>query len=163
MPLVYADTSALFAFFHPRDEFSEVVTAAVRSASPDFIYWSFLRFELRHCLRQARTDPDGTTAWNALRASERTQARLRWQPELRCESVLEAADELSAERALTSGAGTADFLHVAAARRLHLLGGIDEFWTCDSDQAQLAARVGLKVRHFRPKPPPARRGRVVSR
>jgi hypothetical protein len=25
MPLVYADTSALFAFFHPRDEFSQVV------------------------------------------------------------------------------------------------------------------------------------------
>jgi hypothetical protein len=40
MPLVYADTSALFAFFHPRDEFSQVVTDAVLQGVPDFDYWS---------------------------------------------------------------------------------------------------------------------------
>ena len=54
MPLVYADTSALFAFFHPRDEFSQVVTDAVLRSAPDFVYWSFLRYELRHNLRQSR-------------------------------------------------------------------------------------------------------------
>jgi hypothetical protein len=48
------------------------VTAAATKASPDFVYWSFLRYELRHNLRQARSDSDGTVAWNALRASERT-------------------------------------------------------------------------------------------
>jgi hypothetical protein len=33
----------------------------------------------------------------------------------------------SAQSALASKAGSADFLHVAAARRLHLLSGLDEF------------------------------------
>src|SRR2546422_11066052 len=89
MPLVYADTSALFAFFHPKDEFTDIVTEAVRRYSPDFVYWSFLRYELRHNLRQARTDRYGELAWKALRASERTQARLRWHPELKCDSILE--------------------------------------------------------------------------
>lgn len=148
MPLVYADTSALFAFFHPRDEFTQAVTAAARQVSPDFVYWPLLRYELRHNLRQARTDSYGTVAWNALKAAERTHARMRWTSELRTESVVEAADELSAERALESNAGSADFIHVAAARRLHLLNGLDEFWTCDGDQARLAGMVGLNVRLF---------------
>jgi hypothetical protein len=44
MPLVYADSSVLFAHFHPRDEFSKVVDAAVQKDSPDFVYWAFLRW-----------------------------------------------------------------------------------------------------------------------
>lgn len=148
MPLVYADTSALFAFFHPRDEFSALLMEAVRRTSSDFVYWSFMRFELRHNLRQARVDADGETAWKALRAAERTQARLRWQPDLKCESVLESADEYSAQRALDFAAGSADFLHVAAARRLNLLSGIDAFWTCDEQQSKVAKAAGLKVRLF---------------
>jgi hypothetical protein len=51
---------------------------AAMKVAPDFIYWAFLRYELRHNVRQARTDKYGALAWNALRASERTQARLRW-------------------------------------------------------------------------------------
>ena len=148
MPIVYADTSALFAFFHPRDEFSLLVTDAVRKHSVDFIYWSFLRYELRHNLRKARVNSDGESAWRALRAAERTQARLRWQPDLKCESVLEAADELSARQVLGSGAGSVDFVHVAAAGRLILLAGIDAFWTCDEAQASLAKSAGLKILFF---------------
>ncbi len=56
MPLVYADTSALFAFFHPKDQFSAVLKDAVQRHSPDFVYWSCMRYELRHNLRQARVD-----------------------------------------------------------------------------------------------------------
>jgi predicted nucleic acid-binding protein len=148
MPLVYADTSALFAFFHPRDEFSPLLMDAAMKAGPDFVYWSFLRYELRHNLRQARTDADGETAWAALRSAERTQARLRWQPDLKCETVLESADEFSAQHASAFGAGSADFLHVAAARRLNLLSGLDSFWTCDQQQAEIAHAAGLKVRLF---------------
>jgi predicted nucleic acid-binding protein len=148
MPLVYADTSALFAFFHPRDEFAPLILRAVHRQSPDFIYWSLLRYELRHNLRQARLDPDGETAWNALRAAERTQTRLRWHPDLKCDSVLEAADELSAKHVLDFPAGAADFLHVAAARRLHLLSGLDLFWTCDAEQSEAAKAAGLPVRLF---------------
>jgi len=148
MPLVYADTSALFAFFHPKDEFAAVVTEAVRRDSPDFVYWSFLRYELRHNLRQTRVDSYGELAWRALRAAERTQARLRWQADLKCESVLEAADELSSERALEFSAGSADFLHVAAARRLHLLSGVTAFWTCDQQESKAAKAAGLRVRLF---------------
>jgi hypothetical protein len=57
--LVYADSSALYAYLHPNDDFSFVVDRAVREKSPDFIYWSFLRFELRHNLRMARGDRPG--------------------------------------------------------------------------------------------------------
>jgi predicted nucleic acid-binding protein len=148
MPLVYADTSALFAFFHPKDAFSVLLTEAVRRLSPDFVYWSFLRYELRHNLRQSREDPNGEVAWKALRAAERTQARLRWQPDMKCDSVLEAADELSGQHARRFSAGSADFLHIAAARRLHHLFGIDEFWTCDDEQSKAVKASGLKVRLF---------------
>jgi predicted nucleic acid-binding protein len=148
MALVYADTSTLFAFFHPRDLFADVITDAVLKKPIDFAYWSFLRYEVRHVLRTSRTDVSGEAAWTALRASERTQARLRWQPDLRIDSIIEAADEISADLALEFPAGAADFLHVAAARRLHLLAGIDAFWTCDELQAKAARAVGLKVRLF---------------
>ena len=148
MPLVYADTSALFASFHPKDQFSALLTQTIRKLLPDFVYWSFMRYELRHNLRQARVDSYGEVAWRALRAAERTQARLRWQPDLKCDSVLESAEELSAQRALEFSAGSADFLHVAAARRLHLLSGIDEFWTCDAQQSRAAKAAGLRVRLF---------------
>lgn len=147
-PLVYADTSALFAFFHPRDEFSVVLAEAVRKVSPDFVYWSFMRYELRHNLRQARVDSDGEVAWRALRAAERTQARLQWQPDLKCDAVLDAADELSGRHALEFFAGSADFLHVAAAKRLHFLSGLQEFWTCDAKQSKAAKAAGLRIRLF---------------
>ena len=148
MPLIYADTSALFAFFHPKDAFSAAVTTAALRFSPDFVYWTFLRYELRHNLRQARGDSDGEAAWKALRAAERTQARLRWQPELKCDSILEAADELSSKSAAQFYAGGSDFLHISAAVRLRHLCGFDEFWTCDSEQAKAAKSAGLKVRLF---------------
>jgi predicted nucleic acid-binding protein len=148
MALVYADTSALFAFFHPGDEFSEVLMQAAQKHSPDFVYWSFLRFELRHNLRQARGDSDGEAAWKALRAAERTHARLRWQADLKCDSILEAAEQLSSERASEFAAGSADFIHVCAARRAESREGIDAFWTCDGEQAKAARAAGLKARLF---------------
>lgn len=148
MPLVYADSSVLFACFHPRDEFSALVDAAVQRASPDFVYWPFLRFELRHNLRLSRVDSDGEVAWRALRAAERTAARLRWQAELVLDKMLDAAEELSADKSSQFDCGSADYLHVAAARRLNLLNGIDEFWTCDTAQSGLAKAAGLKTRLF---------------
>jgi|SRR5436190_18995377 len=148
MGLVYADTSALFSYFHPKDEFAPLVTEAARKHSPDFVYWSFLRYELRHNIRQSRIDEYGEVAWKAVRVAEKTQARLRWQPDLKCESLIESADEFSAQNALKYGAGSADFLHVAAARRLASVTVIDEFWTCDSEQASLARAIGVGVRFF---------------
>jgi len=149
MPLVYADTSALFAVFYPADEFAQFVSNAVEKTPTDFAYWDYLRFELRHNLRRMRGDEDGEAAWAALRAAERTQARLRWQGDLKCQSVLEAVDELSAEHARDFSAGSGDLIHIAAARRLHLLSGIDGFWTCDDQQAKAAKAAGLKVRLFK--------------
>jgi predicted nucleic acid-binding protein len=150
MPLVYADSSVLFAYFHPRDEFSVIVDVAVQKLSPDFLYWSFLRFELRHNLRICRVDTDGEVAWRALRAAERTTSRLRWQADLAVERVLDAAEELSADKSSQFNCGSADYLHVAAARRLNLLNGLDEFWTCDAIQVALAKAAGLKTRLFLP-------------
>lgn len=158
MPLVYADTSALFAWFYPKDEFSNLVDRATQADAPDFVYWPWLRFELRHNLRQARGDRHGETAWSALRAAERTQARLRWQPELTAGRILESAEELSAERAPAFPCGAVDVVHVAAARRLHLLAGLDAFWTCDAAQAALAKTAGLPTRLFALKHPPAQAG-----
>jgi len=149
MPLVYADSSALFAYLHPNDEFSVVVDAAVQKDLPDFVYWPWLRYELRHNLRMARTDADGEVAWQALRASEKTAARLRWQDELTADKMLDAAEELSTEKARGIVCGSGDYLHVAAARRLNLLSGLDEFWTCDAAQAKLARDAGLKTRLFK--------------
>jgi predicted nucleic acid-binding protein len=148
MPLVYADSSVLFAYFHPYDEFSAVVDAAVQKHSPDFVYWPFLRFELRHNLRLSRVDSDGEVAWRALRVAEKTAARLRWHPELTADKMLDAAEELSADKSSKFGCGSGDYLQVAAARRLNLLNGIDEFWTCDQAQAGLAEAAGLKTRLF---------------
>jgi predicted nucleic acid-binding protein len=148
MPLVYSDSSVLFAYFHPKDEFSVAVDRAVRKDCADFVYWPFLRFELRHNLRLSRVDSDGEVAWRALRAAEKTAARLRWQSELTADKMLDAAEELSAEKSGKFGCGSADYLHVAAARRLKLLNGIDEFWTCDIAQAALAKAAGLKTRLF---------------
>ena len=91
-------------------------------------------------------DPYGEVAWSALRAAERTQARLRWQPDLKCDSILEAAEEFSGARAREFNAGSADFLHIAAARRLHHLFGLEEFWTCDEEQSKAVKVAGLKVR-----------------
>jgi predicted nucleic acid-binding protein len=156
MPLVYADTSALFAYLHPDDEFSAVVDAAVQKNSPDFVYWPFLRYELRHNIRLARIDADGEVAWQALRAAEKTAARLRWQGELTADKMLDAAEELSAGHAAELACGAGDVLHVAAARRTSLISGLDEFWTCDTDQACLARIVGLKTRLFELKNPARR-------
>ena len=151
MPLVYADSSVLFAYFHPCDEFSFTVDRAVQKAAPDFIYWPFLRFEVRHNLRMSRVDSDGEVAWRALRAAESTASRLRWQTELTADKMLDAAEELSADKVSKFGCGSVDYLHVAAARRLNLLNGIDEFWTCDIMQAGLARAAGLKTRLFESK------------
>ncbi len=148
MRLVYADSSVLFAYFHPCDEFSSLVDLAVQKDPPDFVYWPFLRFELRHNLRMSRVDSEGEVAWRALRAAERTASRLRWQSELTADKMLDAAEEMSAEKVGLFDCGSGDYLHVAAARRLNLLDGIDEFWTCDITQAGLAKAVGLKTRLF---------------
>src|SRR5437870_7801295 len=124
MALVYADTSALFSYFHPKDQYAEVVTEAARKHSPDFVYWSYMRYELRHNIRQSRIDAYGEIAWKAVRSAEKTQSRLRWQPDLKCEALLEAAEDLSAQNALSCSAGSADFLHVAAAYRLFSIMGL---------------------------------------
>lgn len=146
--LAYADTSALLAYFYPNDAFTFAVMTAAQRKAPDFVYWSFLRFEVRHNLRMARGDSNGEIAWRALRAAEKTAARLRWQDELTVDKVMDAAEELSAEKALETNSGSSDIIHVAAARRIYLLSGLDEFWTCDKQQALLAKAVGLKTRLF---------------
>ena len=147
MALIYADTSVLFAYFYPRDVFSTAVTEVARAAAVDFVYWPMLRLELRHNLRLWNVDRDGATAWAALRAGEKTAARLRWQ-NLSADDLIDAADELSAEK--KPACGTADILHIVAARRMLRLSELDEFWTCDETQAALAKQVGLATRLFKP-------------
>jgi len=72
---------------------------------------------------------------------------------LTADKVLDAAEELSADKSMKFDCGSADYLHVAAARRLKLLNEIGEFWTCDAAQAALAKAASLDTRLFHLKHP----------
>jgi len=49
---IYADTSALIAWFNPADEFAPAVTSWCRERAPEFSWNPLLRNELRHNLRR---------------------------------------------------------------------------------------------------------------
>ncbi len=139
---IYADTSALIAWFHPADEFATAVTSWCHRRSPEFCWNFLLRTELRHNLRRLK-GKYSATAWQAYRASEST-GRLRLGTH-RLPDMFEWGDELSARHAENVNAGTWDFVHVAAAQRA----GAEAFITCDSAQAELAQIVGLpKIQLF---------------
>ena len=138
---IYADTSALVAWFHPADEFAPVVTAWCRQRSPEFYWNSFLRAELRHNLRRLRGEY-AALAWHAYRSSEASQ-RLKLGVQ-RLSDLLEWGDELSARHAQAFSAGTWDFVHVAAAQHLRA----EVFVTCDAAQADLAKTVGMREVHL---------------
>lgn len=144
--ITYADSSVLVAWFHPDDEFAAAVTPWVQSQVTDFIWNPPLRLEVRHNLRKLRT-PYARTAWNALRAAERTRLRFGRVNVL---ALFDAADDLSAEKVGVAPAGTWDFFHVAAA----LQSRAECFATCDQLQAELAHAVQggtlRVVKQFRP-------------
>jgi predicted nucleic acid-binding protein len=133
---IYADTSALIAWFHPADEFAQAVTDWCRNRSPEFSWNLLLRIELRHNLRRL-SGRYATLAWHAYRASE-TSRRLRLEIH-RLSDLLEWGDELSARYARNAQAGTWDFVHVAAAQHVRA----ETFITCDAAQAELARVAGL--------------------
>jgi predicted nucleic acid-binding protein len=138
---VYADTSALIAWFHPADEFAQAVTDWCRERSLEFSWNPLLRMELRHNLRRL-TGKYAAPAWHAYRASE-TSRKLTMGIQRRSD-LLEWGDELSARHAQSSSAGTWDFVHVAAAQHVR-----DEiFITCDAAQAALARLAGLTQVHL---------------
>ncbi len=132
---VYADTSVLIAWFHADDLFARQVTVWVQENVANFIWNSALRAEVRHNLRQLKTSY-ARAARNSLRASENS-GRLAIGRE-KLNQLLNAADELSAEKATGIPAGTWDYFHVAAA----LASGADCFATCDHLQAELAKASG---------------------
>jgi predicted nucleic acid-binding protein len=138
---IYADTSALIAWFHPADEFAQAVTDWCRERSPEFSWNPLLRMELRHNLRRL-SGKYAATAWHAYRASE-TSRKLRLEIH-RLSDLLEWGDELSARHAQSSQAGAWDFVHVAAAQ--HVRAGL--FITCDAAQAELARVAGLTQVHL---------------
>ena len=92
---LYADTSALIAWFHPADEFAPAVTAWCRERTPEFCWNPLLRIELRHNLRRL-SGKYAAVAWHAYRASE-TSLRLRLGSH-RLPDLLDWGDELSASR-----------------------------------------------------------------
>ena len=138
---IYADTSALIAWFHPADEFAQAVTDWCRERSPEFSWNPLLRMELRHNLRRL-SGKYAAAAWHAYRASE-TSRELRLEI-LHLSGHLERSDELSARHAQSSQAGTWDFVHVAAAQHVRA----EIFITCDAAQAELARVAGLARVHL---------------
>jgi len=128
--ITYADTSVLVAWFHPDDEFAVPVTQWVRENVTDFLWNPMLRLEVRHNLRKLRSTY-ARTAWNALRAAERSRLRVGRE---KLHDLIDEADELSAKHSATVLAGTWDFFHVAAAMRQRAAA----FATCDKLQADLA-------------------------
>ena len=138
---IYADTSALVAWFFPADPFAEAVTQWCRERGPDFCWNPFLRAELRHNLRRL-SGPYAAIAWHAYRASE-TSGRLRIGVQRMIE-FLDSGDELSTRHADETSAGTWDCVHVAAALRCRA----DVFITCDAAQAELAKLAKLAEVHL---------------
>jgi len=138
---IYADTSALIAWFHPADEFAPTVTAWCRERAPEFSWNPLLRIELRHNLRRL-SSKYASAAWHAYRASETTR-KLRLENH-RLPDLLEWGDELSARHAQGCNAGTWDFVHVAAAQHVRA----EMFITCDVAQAELARIAGLAQVHL---------------
>lgn len=138
---IYADTSALIAWFHPADEFAPAVTSWCRERALEFCWNPLLRTELRHNLRRLSGNY-AAVAWHAYRASE-TSRRLKAGVE-RLSDLLEWGDELSARHAQSSAAGTWDFVHVAAAQ--HARAAV--FVTCDVAQAKLADLAGVRQVHL---------------
>jgi predicted nucleic acid-binding protein len=139
---IYADTSALVAWFNPADGFAPAVTSWCRSRAPEFLWNPLLRTELRHNLRRL-SGRYAATAWHAYRAGETSQ---RLKPGLeRLADLLEWGDELSARHANNFAAGTWDFVHVAAAQHVRA----EVFITCDVAQAELARHAGLQVQLFK--------------
>ena len=144
--ITYADSSVLVAWYHADDQFAQAVTDWVQDNVTDFIWNPFLRLEVRHNLRKLNT-PYARSAWNALRASEKGGRLLLGRVKLH--DLLEAADELSAEKAPSIPAGSWDFLHVAAA----IYSKAQCFATCDRLQADLALRcgfTGVRFKYFKP-------------
>lgn len=138
---IYADTSALIAWFHPADEFAPAVTDWCRDRSPEFSWNPLLRMELRHNLRRL-SGKYAAQAWHAYRASETTR-KLRLEIH-RLTDLLEWGDELSARHAQSCHAGAWDFVHVAVAPHVRA----EMFITCDAAQAELARVAGLSQVHL---------------
>ena len=109
--ITYADSSVLVAWFHPDDEFARPVTDWVRENTTEFLWNPILRLEVRHNLRKLRSSY-ARSAWNALRAAERT--RLRFGRE-RLHDLIDDADELSAKHAARVTAGTVSTRRIASA------------------------------------------------
>lgn len=139
---IYADTSALIAWFNPADEFALAVTSWNRERAPEFCWNPLLRIELRHNLRRL-SGKYAAVAWHAYRAAETSQ-RLKLEAH-RLSDLLEWGDELSARHAADFAAGTWDFVHVAAAQHFRA----EVFITCDAAQAALARVTGVPVQLFK--------------
>jgi predicted nucleic acid-binding protein len=139
---IYADTSALIAWFNPADEFALAVTSWCRERAPEFCWNPLLRIELRHNLRRL-SGKYAAVAWHAYRAAETSQ-RLKSEVH-RLADLLEWGDELSARHAADFAAGTWDFVHVAAAQHFRA----EMFITCDAAQAELARVAGVPVQLFK--------------
>src|SRR5262245_45439545 len=107
--ICYADSSFLVAWFHPADPFAISVTEWTRANVTDFVWNPILRAEVRHNLRKLKSRY-ARTAWNAYRASEKTRRLVLNRQSVM--DLLNAGDELSAERASEISAGTWDFVHV---------------------------------------------------
>jgi len=146
--ITYADSSVLVAWFHADDQFAAPVTKWVQDEVTDFVWNPVLRLEVRHNLRKLKT-AYARAAWNALRAAERHRLRFG---RVNLPTLLDAADDLSAEKANAIPAGTWDFFHVAAAVQARA----DCFATCDRLQADLARTLAGTggafrfLKHFKP-------------
>ena len=138
---IYADTSALVAWFHPADCFAAAVTQWCREKSPEFFWNPFLRTELRHHLRRL-SGSYAAIAWHGYRSSE-TSGRLRLNPH-RISEMLEWGDEISVRFGANLPVGAWDCLHVSIAQQLRA----EVFLTCDAAQAALARLASLPKVHL---------------
>lgn len=145
--MIYPDTSFLIPLYVD-EAGSEKAGVFMQRARHPLIYTPFHRLEVRtalrvHVFRKHLTaeslriifrEIDHDVAENVLR-----HVPFDWNDALR------QAEEIGAEHVPRIGARSGDLLHVAIAIALNA----QEFYTFDGQQAELAKRVGLKVKTWR--------------
>lgn len=145
--VIYADTSFLVPLY-VEEEQTATVQRHLERIEEGLAFTPFHRLELRTALRLRvfRSEITSDKLRAALRKIEGDLLDdvLRHVP-LDWNSALREAEDVGAAHVSQVGARSGDLLHVASA----LVLGADEFCTFDQRQAELAKRVGLKVKIWR--------------
>jgi predicted nucleic acid-binding protein len=145
--VIYADTSALVPLYVDEAR-SQTIDRYAASLEEGFVFTPFHRLELRTALRLRvfRKESTNEELKGALRQmDEHVRVDLLRHVPLDWNDALREAETVAATYLIQVGVRSGDLLHVASA----LVLDATEFCTFHQRQAELAKRVGLKVKVWR--------------